>query len=52
MVYYVVIGCSNKSNCNRGVFFYRIPKVVFGRSERVRIKLKKKGGLLGSHFSS
>ena len=36
----------------RRFFFYRIPKVVFGRSKRVRIKLKKKGGLLGSHFLS
>ena len=49
MVYCVVIGCSNKSDLNKDVSFYRIPKVMYGRSQRkLELSRRRREGYLAA----
>ena len=48
MVHCVIVGCFNKSGRGSGISFYRIPKVIFGRSPRKELSRKRREGFLAA----
>ena len=48
MVHCVIVGCFNKSGRRSSISFYRIPKVIFGRSPREELSRKRREGFLAA----